>query len=437
MSRIAIIGAGMAGLGASYYFANQGIQVDVYDKGGDIPHRVQSKDLLHGLGGAGGFSDGKLNFTGVKLPLFGVPRDKAQDFMTQLYRNLFEPFNPSTAEEVEFNKEKNEALEKLVHGTNIHYRPIRQKHIGSDNLPILMMNLQNYLENKRISFYFGQEIEDIIVKDDSCSGLVVDGEQREYDSVIVATGRKGQDLVVDIIRKQGVDFSFGKIDIGARVEVPASVYENLIRTSYDPKLKIFVNGTDVRTFCTNPNGYVVAEQDGDFISANGHALKGQKSENTNFALLNATVFDKSVDTHAYGLNIAKRISEASNGKILAQNLGDIRRKKPSADFGFTPTYSDVYLGNVWDFYPEAIILNLLEATDELGKLAPGVKDDLTLFYFPEIKLRAVKINLLPDLQSSVDNLYFAGDCSGLVGDIMHSSAMGWLVAQRIYQNMNF
>ena len=108
-----------------------------------------------------------------------------------------------------------------------------------------------------------------------------------------------------------------------RVEFPAEIYEPIESIMYDAKLRVRTRTYDdmVRTFCTNPRGFVVREDFDDFALVNGHAENKRKSKNTNFALLvHVELTDPVEDTTQYGRAIAELATTIGGGRPILQRL---------------------------------------------------------------------------------------------------------------------
>ena len=103
--------------------------------------------------------------------------------------------------------------------------------------------------------------------------------------VIVAPGRTGAKWVQELADKYEIPYTSQSIEIGVRVEVRKEILAPITNIIYDPTIFIKTNtyNDQIRTFCTNPGGFVAKENYNGYISVNGHALKDTKSNNSNFA----------------------------------------------------------------------------------------------------------------------------------------------------------
>ncbi len=137
-------------------------------------------------------------------------------------------------------------------------------------------------------------------------------------------------------------------------------------------------GDEIRTFCTNPGGYVTKENYYGYICVNGHALKSTKSNNSNFAFISKVTLTQPVtNTRQYGESIARIANDLRSGR---------RSEWHRINKGFIePTLKDCVAGDLALVLPYRIITNILEGLDELNKIIPGVSNDETLLYGPEIK----------------------------------------------------
>ncbi len=162
---------------------------------------------------------------------------------------------------------------------------------------------------------------------------------------------------------------------------------------YDPTIFIKTDtyNDQIRTFCTNPEGFVSKENYYGYICVNGHALKDTKSNNSNFAFISrVNLTEPSTNTREYGESIAKIANTLGNGKPIVQSLRDLRMGRRSnmdrINKGFIePTLKDVVAGDLALVLPHRIIINILEGLETLDKIIPGVNNGETLLYGPEIK----------------------------------------------------
>jgi uncharacterized FAD-dependent dehydrogenase len=206
---------------------------------------------------------------------------------------------------------------------------------------------------------------------------------------------------------------------------------------YDPTFFVQTTRHDdqTRTFCTNPGGYISLENYQDFSCVNGYSMHDVKSENTNFAFLSKVVLTDPVsDNQGYGMAIGRLANLIGGGKPLLQRLGDFRRGRRSSwqrirNGYIEPTFKDVTPGDIAMTLPGRITTNLVEGLERLNQVIPGISDDATLLYAPEIKFFAAQIQTSQNLESTVDNLFFAGDGPGLAGNIVSAAATGLIAAR--------
>lgn len=271
------------------------------------------------------------------------------------------------------------------------------------------------------------------------------GELIKTKYIIVAPGRGNADWFLKISEKIGLKANHGPIDVGVRVEVPSIIMESITEINHDPKFHIYTNTYDdfVRTFCTNPYGFVVEENYGDIVGVNGHSMADKKSENTNFSFLTRIELTEPVEnTTSYGKSIAKLTTTLGGGKPLLQRLGDLKRGRRSTwdrlkKSSFDPTLKQITPGDIAMALPHRIVTNIIEGLEKLDKVIPGVSDDHTLLYAPEIKYYAMKTNVNSDLETSVSDIFVAGDGAGLSRDVTNACATGILAARGILKKEGF
>ncbi|MCD6402755.1 MAG: FAD-dependent oxidoreductase [Candidatus Aenigmarchaeota archaeon] len=422
-----IVGAGPAGLFAAKVLSDE--------------HEVTIIDRMPFIGGAGLHSDGKLNFH----PQIG---GNLLEFMNQkkaweLIKSIESFFVEMGADPPEFMEKEMKELEIKALKAGIKFIPIRQTHIGSDNLPNVMKNIREFLESKGVEFLLRTEVKDLVVEDRRVSGIVTEKEVIEGDYFLIAPGRSGFEWMEYLVKKYNLNYFFNPIDIGVRVEVLDEVFKELVEDFkiWDPKFHIMTESYDdfVRTFCTNPSGFVVKESYGNsLVGVNGHAMKKTKSVNTNFAfLVRINLTQPLENTTAYGKRIAQLTNTLGGGKPLIQRLGDLKKHRRSTwerirRSYVEPTLKDVTPGDIAMAYPERVVTDILEGLKMLDRVVPGVFSDSTLLYAPEIKFHAIRPTMNKNLQSlDIPNLFFAGDGAGVSRGIVGAAATGVIAGEGI------
>lgn len=450
---VVIIGAGPAGLFAAYEFANNGsLKILVVDKGKDINNRLcpsisefqrclkcKPCNILCGLGGAGGLSDGKLNLkadVGGNLEEF-VSKEEAD----RLVKKIDDVFLEHGGSSKLYGTDSHD-LEKKAAEAGIEFIPIPQRHIGSDKLPSVITSFKNYLENMGVEFWLNTNVKKI-EKNNNYRLVLEDERQLESRFIIAATGRSGAEWISSEAKRLGVNTRFAAIDIGVRVEVPSVVMENIIEFAWDPKFHIYTKKYDdfVRTFCTCPNGFVVMEDYGEYIGVNGHSSNSEKSDNTNFAFLTRIELTEPVEnTTRYGKSIAKLATTIGGKMPIIQRLEDLRTGHRSTasriEKSFVkPTLKNATPGDISMAMPHRIVENVVEGLEQLDKVIPGVNSDSTLLYAPEIKFYSMRFIVNKNLETNISNFFVAGDGAGLSRGIVASAATGIIAARGILKKV--
>ncbi|GMA57227.1 hypothetical protein GCM10025858_17300 [Alicyclobacillus sacchari] len=195
----------------------------------------------------------------------------------------------------------------------------------------------------------------------------------------------------------------------------------------------------VRTFCSNPSGHVVVENHTGVMAANGHAYHDPAlgSRNTNFALLVSHRFTEPFDRpNEFAKSICHQANELSNGSIIVQKYGDIRKGRRSTEQrireGFVePTLKEAVPGDLGLVLPYKTMLALQEMIEALDQVTPGIASDHTLFYGVEAKFYAARADVGKDLQTRIDGLYCAGDGPGISRGISQAASSGVHVARQL------
>ena len=462
MYDVIIVGAGPAGLFAAYELITkkEGIKVLLIDQGRFAETRVcpmnkfgtQCKNcnpcqILSGYGGAGTFSDGKLNYV-PKLGKSDLYKYMSSDEAEKLLDDTEEIFNKFGMDSDVYPTNMEEALRitKHVAVTGAKLLIIKQKHLGSDNLQGYIEGFTNYLRDNGVTLLDKTEVLDVIDNKKNMMVTCKKGrEQSEYKAkyVIVAPGRTGAKWIQKLADEYKIPYLSQSIEIGVRVEVRKELMEDLCSIIYDPSIfiKTKTYGDEIRTFCTNPGGYVTKENYYGYICVNGHALKHVKSNNSNFAFISkVNLTDPVTNTREYGECIAKIANCLGDSKPILQTLGDLKKFRRTRDsrldkLFITPTLKDVVPGDLSLVMPHRIITNILDGLEALDKIIPGVNNDETLLYGPEIKFFSNEIETDNSFKSKDHNMYFIGDGAGKAGNIVIAAATGLVSARDILKRL--
>ena len=461
MFDVVVVGAGPAGLFAAYELItkNKNLKVCLIDQGRRAKNRVCPMKLngkcvncnpcqiLSGYGGAGTFSDGKLNFIPKlgKSDLFKYMSESEAYKIIDETESIFNKFGMD-AEVYPKNTAKSEEIKKDVTRKGARLLLIKQKHLGSDTLPTHIENFTSFLEDSGVTIIESGDVLDI-ESENGTNEVVYSKEgkkvtiQSKY--VIVAPGRTGAGWVQELLDKHKIPYNSQSIEIGVRVEVRKEVLQSITDVIYDPTIfiKTKTYGDEIRTFCTNPGGYVTKENYYGYICVNGHALKSTKSNNSNFAFISKVTLTQPVtNTRQYGESIARIANVLGDQKPIIQTLKDLRSGRRSEwhriNKGFIePTLKDCVAGDLALVLPYRIITNILEGLDELNKIIPGVSNDETLLYGPEIKFFSNEIQTDNKFKVENKNLYFIGDGAGKAGNIVVAAATGLISARDIIERL--
>lgn len=450
---VIIVGGGPAGLFAAYYLGEHSdCRVLLIEKGKEPLKRkcpanamhncVQCRpcDILSGIGGAGLFSDGKLNYIHrlgkTDLTQFMALSDaKALIDETETIFNRFGMDGPLYPSDQKRAKEIRKAAK--MHGIDLLL--IKQKHMGSDFLPNHISGMSDYITSKDVHIHVNEKVDDILVDAGKVKGVKTDRGEYWAPNVILAPGRVGANWVGNLAKKHGIGLKQRGIEVGVRVEVHNDIMQDICDVIYDPTFFIQTTKYDdqTRTFCTNKGGFVTQENYSDFVCVNGHAYRNQKSENTNFAFLSKVVLTEPVsDNQAYGESIGSLASLIGGGKPILQRFGDLKRGRRSTWLRIEKSYiepslTNVVCGDIAMALPERILTNLIEGLEKLNCVVPGVSNDETLLYAPEIKFFATQIETSFELETKIKGMYVAGDGPGVAGNIVSASATGLIPAKAI------
>ena len=428
--KIVIVGAGVAGINAATKLVDNGYPgelITILDKGND-PHNRLPEEVMTGMLGAGGWSDGKLTYhtaIGGQLAKY-CGEEKAMELMKQVVDN-FTRFHPKP-EEI-FMSDPQEEPEFIKPYFGLRMFPVW--HIGSNFLHEIAKNWYSYLLDKGVNFSWNTTVTNIDFQD-----LTIKYKQGEdefvainaYDELIFAVGKSG----IDFAQKLADDYQLPNepksVQIGVRFEAPQKYFQKLIDVSYDFKLYQKFDNVSLRSFCTNNNAaYVAVEETYGDVSYNGHAKKGEEFENqmTNFGILMEI---KGIeDPFAWSRDVVQKLQKDGTGLYYSPK----NTRKPGLTSEGTTVNSfiinDLYyfldvLGEYGDHIVNFIydMNKIFEFGNDWGMYIPEVK-----YLSPEPLVNYTDLSL-----TEYPNVHFAGDALSARG-ITVSGAHGIYIAENL------
>jgi len=425
--KIVIVGAGVAGINAATKLVDNGYDgslINIIDMGKD-PHNRLPEEVMEGMLGAGGWSDGKLVVStsqGGQLSKY-CGETKALSLMDQVVEN-FRRFHPKP-EEI-FLSNPQEEPDFIKPKFTLRMSPVW--HIGSNFLHEIAKNWYSYLVDKGVNFEWETKVTFIDFKYEYVE-LDNSLEPISYDELIFAVGKSGIDFAQHLAKDYELPDEPKSVQIGVRFEAPQKYFQKMIDVSYDFKLYQSDDKVSIRSFCTNNNAaYVAVEETYGDITYNGHAKKGEEFRNnlTNFGIImeikgieNPFEWSRNVvnqlqrDGKGLYYSPSRKPGTTSEGKdISAYQIQDLQQVRQ-------------VMGEYWD-YVESFILDMkeiFEFSNDWGVYIPEVK-----YLSPEVKVDYKNLSLV-----QYPNIYFVGDALSARG-ITVSGAHGIYVAESLLRD---
>ena len=431
--RPVIVGFGPAGMFAALVLSKAGLRPIVIERGRDAEARAQKVEhfrsggeldpecnVQFGEGGAGTFSDGKLN-TGIK--------DKRIIWM----------------------------LEQFVeHGAPEHILYDAKPHIGTDILINVVQSIRKTVIANGGEVRFSNKLTGLILDRNRLTGIEVSSPDGAYtlecDSVILAIGHSARDTF-EMLDKTGVPMQPKAFSMGARIEhkqadIDLAQYgaepDGLPAADYSLNVH-FDDGESAYTFCMCPGGEVIAaaSEEGGVVT-NGMSRSRRDGENANAALLvTLTPDDFPYDGVLGGMywqrEIEKKAYEIGHDyKACAQTVGDFLARTPSTNAGsVTPSYKPgVHWGDIRSVLPEKITCVMERAIPELGKKLKGFDAPDAVLTAPETRSSSpVRILRDVDRRSEIRGLYPCGEGAGYAGGITSAAVDGMKCAESLISTL--
>ena len=436
--RPVIIGSGPAGLFCAYMLSQNGYCPILLEQGEDVDKRSLSveefwnggklkkhSNVQFGEGGAGTFSDGKLN-TLVK-DKYGRNKKVLEIFVD------------------------NGAPSEILYDA--------KPHIGTDILKTVVKNMRNRIEKWGGEVRFESAVTDINFENDTVKSVTVNEKEIiKTQSVVLAIGHSARDTF-DMLYKKGVVMEAKEFAVGFRVEhpqqlincemygekmaekMPPAPYKLTAKTSFE---------RGVYSFCMCPGGYVVnASSEENKLAINGMSYSKRDSKSANSAIIiSVTPEDFPSENPLSGLEFQRMLEEKAytlgNGKIPFTTYGELCEKldTPMLLYGQNTAYFNDFQGNtkgmvkkadLSHFFKPEMMGSFVEGMTHFDKIIPG-------FAHPETKIYAVEsrtsspIRILRDadtLESNFAGLYPCGEGAGYAGGITSAAMDGIKVAEKM------
>ncbi|MCI5501800.1 MAG: FAD-dependent oxidoreductase [Lachnospiraceae bacterium] len=425
--KIIVVGMGPAGMFAALELAEAGMKPVVIERGSDVDTRQNKVEsfwnggkldtecnVQFGEGGAGTFSDGKLN-TMVK--------DKSG-----------------------YNKKVLKTFVRYGAPEEILY--LQKPHIGTDKLRDVVKAIRNRITELGGKVLFDTKLENVIYDENGLTEIeITDGRKIKCDKLILATGHSARDTFY-MLNDRGVDMEAKPFAVGVRVEHPQEIigmnqygelYKSLPVADY--KLTYTTkSGRGVYSFCMCPGGYVVnASSENGRLAVNGMSNYLRDSENANSAIVvTISPSDFGGDSPLSGIEFQRKWEEAAynaaGGMIPVQLLSDFNEGKISTSFGDVKpqTKGGYKFGNVRKSLPDFIGDAISEGMNAFDKRIKGFgRDDALILGIESRTSSPVKILRDESLQSNIKGIYPCGEGAGYAGGITSAAMDGIRVAKEI------
>lgn len=435
--RPVIIGMGPAGLFCGYFLAKYGYRPVLLERGRDVDERTKDveafwscgildpeSNVQFGEGGAGTFSDGKLN-TLVK-DKYGRNKEVLRIFV------------------------ENGAPESILYEN--------KPHIGTDVLVNVVKNMRDKIISWGGKVYFQTKAEDFIIENDRLQAVKIrtadkKSELLHCEAAVLAIGHSARDTF-ECLYSHEVPMEAKSFALGLRVEHPQEMINLSQYGSVMPKglsaapYKVTAStqsGRGVYSFCMCPGGYVVnASSEPGRLAINGMSYSGRDGKNANSAIIvSVTPQDYGCEGPLSGVAFQRKLEEkaykAAEGKIPVQRYGDfsdLAKETGMIPDDFTPENK-----GLWAYTDVAGILpkELKEAFEEgmstFGRMIPGFDDKNALLSGIESRTSSpVRIHRDEECQSTIRGLYPCGEGAGYAGGITSAAMDGIKVAEAIRKN---
>ncbi len=432
--RPVIIGAGPAGLFCAYELTLAGLTPIVIERGRRVEERTKdvtkfwetgvldpSSNVQFGEGGAGTFSDGKLN-TLVKDPV-GRNRFVLETFV------------------------KYGAPERILYES--------KPHIGTDILSRVIAAMRGDMQKHGAAFHFETCVTDFKIEDGALAAVEL-GHERwlETDCCVLAPGHSARDTF-QILQKRQFDMQAKAFAVGFRVEHPqeminhsqyGDVYCDKLPSAPYKVTANLANGRGVYSFCMCPGGYVVnASSEERRLAVNGMSYSKRDGRNANSAIIVSVTPEDFLDKDALGgvafqRQLEERAFSLGNGKIPQQLFGDYCDNKASTSYGefSSEAKGETAFCNLRGLLPEDAEASFIEGMHHFARTIEGFdRRDAILSGVESRTSSPVRITRDETYQSNIRGVFPCGEGAGYAGGIMSAAMDGLKVAEAMLERYGY
>ena len=424
LKRPIIIGFGPAGIFCSYILAKAGLKPIIFERGKPIDERVKdveefwnnnklniNSNIQFGEGGAGTFSDGKLN-TMIKEKI-------RQKFVFKTFVECGAP-------------------EEILY--------INKPHIGTDILRTVIKNMRNKIIELGGEINYNSTLTNINIDNNKIKSIIInDKDEYETNDLVLAIGHSARDTFKML--NEYLTFTSKPFAVGIRVQHKQDlINKNQYGDAYkyldaaDYKLTYQTkDGRGVYSFCMCPGGFVVnsSSEDGK-LCINGMSNHDRGEENANSAIV-VTVSPSDYGSNVFdGMKFQQILEEKAfiegKGLIPISLYKDYKDNKVSTSFGsINPIFKGSYnFANINNIFPEYINNSLKEAIEYFNTKIKGFSNDDVIIAAVETRTSSpVRILRDDNLVSNVSGIYPCGEGAGYAGGITSASIDGIKVAEKI------
>lgn len=427
--KVYIIGFGPAGLFSSYLLAKAGLKPVIFERGKKIEERIKDvedfwnsnklnteSNIQFGEGGAGTFSDGKLN-TMIKDKL-------RQEFVFKTFVECGAP-------------------EEILY--------INKPHIGTDILRNVITNMRNKIIELGGEIHYESKLTNINIENNELKSIIIN-ENDEYktDNLILAIGHSARDtfkMLNSSLKMEPKAFAVGVRVQHKQYMINKNQYGLNHRYLGPADYKLTYKTSDERgvySFCMCPGGFVVnSSSEEKRICINGMSNHDRAEENANSAIV-VTVSPSDYGNNIFdGMYFQQKLEEKAyiegKGLIPISLYKDYKLNKISASFGLiNPIFKGKYnFANINNIFPEYINKSLKEAIDYFGTKIDGFNNDDVIIAAVEARTSSpIRILRNDNLESNIKGIYTCGEGAGYAGGITSAAIDGIKVAEAIINQIN-
>ncbi|RDU24961.1 NAD(P)/FAD-dependent oxidoreductase [Anaerosacchariphilus polymeriproducens] len=461
MYDVIIIGAGPAGLFSALKLINttKKINIAIVDRGKKLLQRrcncitegrcqkCSVCDVVHGVGGAGMYSDGKLSLFPAGSKMEKLFKNKIElVYRNKNVLNSIIKFSKSPYKKIDALQNTNLAVADQLKENHCELKMYSVYHLGTEGIQNACNNIEKKLVESGVQFILQNTVDEIKRKNGIFTLDLLDKNRNLHEikatNVIIATGKASGLKIRTWYEALGVKYAFNPIELGVRVEADRDALKDVLNHHLDAKIKMKSKDYEIRTFCMCNGGYLARcyydtfDNDQKICTISGFSYYGRKTDNLNFGLLVRKKYEENIDPIKKQISYIEKINLRAGNNTIVQRLEDFMDNRVTTSESLNKnsiesTLSNIVTDNIKEYFPDYTIEAIENFFYNMKEVFPKLYNKDTLLHAPVWEMCWDRIITKDGVSTEIPNLYVVGDITGSARGIIQAATLGEMAAEKL------